>query len=261
MPYCSTNGINLFYQDQGKGAPLLFLHGLGSSSEDWKMQIEAFAKDYRVIAIDVRGHGRSDKPEGPYNIPLYASDIRNLLDTLAIERFHLVGFSMGGMISFQLAVNMPARIKSLIIVNSAPAVPYNTLKEKLEIFLRLATIHTLGMNMLAKLIGKRLFPESQQKVLYQQFIERMKYNPKHTYIQVLKSILGWDVRPELSDLQMPVLIISADNDYTPVSYKQEYQQLISNSSLVVIEDSRHATPNDQPEKLNQEVFHFLSSLV
>ncbi len=260
MPYCSTNGINLFYQEQGKGEPLLLLHGLGSSSKDWKAQADAFAKSYRVITIDIRGHGLSDKPEGPYSIPLYASDIRNLLDHLNIERFNLVGFSMGGMISFQLAVDIPERINSLVIVNSAPAVPYNTLKEKLEIWFRLATIHTFGMKNLAKLIGKRLFPEPQQKALYLQFIDRMKHNPKKTYIQVLKSILGWDVRSELADLQMPVLIVTADNDYTPISHKQEYQQFISKASLVVITNSRHATPNDQPEKLNQEVFHFLSSL-
>ncbi|BFM16811.1 alpha/beta hydrolase [Maricurvus nonylphenolicus] len=260
MPYCNTNGIKLFYQESGQGEPVLFLHGLGSCGEDWQDQIDAFSHDYRVITVDTRGHGRSDKPLGPYNMPTYASDVINLLDHLGIKRCHLVGFSMGGMIAFQIAADAPERLNSLTIVNSAPAVPYNTLSEKLEFCLRIAVIRLFGMKLLARIIGKRLFPEARQKSLYQRFITRMQGNPTTTYIEVIKSLIGWDVRPTLGNLEMPVLIISADNDYTPVSYKTEYANKISTANLVVINNSRHATPIDQPQQLNKEVFQFLESL-
>jgi 3-oxoadipate enol-lactonase len=260
MPYCITNGIKLFYRESGQGEPVLLLHGLGSCGEDWQDQIDAFSRDYRVITVDTRGHGRSDKPQGPYNMPTYASDVINLLDHLGIDRCHLVGFSMGGMIAFQIAADAPQRLRSLTIVNSAPAVPYNTLAEKMEFCLRIVTIRLFGMKLLARIIGRRLFPEAQQKPLYQRFISRMQGNPKATYIEVIKSLIGWDVSSSLAKLKMPVLVVSADNDYTPVSLKSEYTNKISTANLVVINNSRHATPIDQPQQLNKEVFQFLESL-
>lgn len=260
MPYCSTNGIKLFYRETGQGEPVVFLHGLGSCGEDWQEQVDAFADKYRVITVDTRGHGRSDKPKGPYSMATYANDVLNLLDHLQIQQCHLVGFSMGGMIAFQIASQASERLQSLTVVNSTPAVPNNTLPEKLEFLFRITVIRLFGMKLLAKIIGRRLFPEQQQKHLYKRFIERMQANPSSTYIQVIKSLIGWDVRSSLATLNLPVLVVSADNDYTPIAFKHEYTQQITAAHLVVINNSRHATPIDQPEQLNQEVFQFLQSL-
>ena len=100
MPLKPVNNINMYYEVLGHGEPLLFIHGLGSSTRDWENQIDFFSKNYQVILVDVRGHGQTDKPPGSYSISMFANDIAGLLDQLELPSVHVVGISMGGMIAF-----------------------------------------------------------------------------------------------------------------------------------------------------------------
>jgi len=250
MPYCSVNNIKLCYQDVGSGETIVFLHGLGSNSADWQQQIDYFSQKYRVIAIDCRGHGRSDKPDGQYSIPLFADDMVKLFNHLDIDYFHLVGFSMGGMVAFQIAVDNPHTVKTLTIINSSPAVPYNTFAMKMTVWSRLALIKLMGLEKLSNVIGKKLFPQERQEPLRKQFRASMQMLTKSSYTRSLLSFLGWDVSEQLSLLKMPVLVVAAEHDYTPVELKKDYCKAIINSTLVVIADSYHATPMDQPDALN-----------
>ncbi|MEZ4594874.1 MAG: alpha/beta hydrolase [Chloroflexota bacterium] len=120
MPTINLENISLYYEEQGAGEPLILLHGLGSDGRSWEYQRPSFAQQFRVIVVDVRGHGRSAKPLGPYSVPQFANDIFALLDYLQIDRFHLLGLSMGGMIGCQMAQDQPERFLSLTIVNSGP---------------------------------------------------------------------------------------------------------------------------------------------
>ena len=95
MPTLQLNDIGLYYEIIGEGAPLLFIHGLGSSIRDWEPQVDFFAERYKVILFDVRGHGKSSKPPGPYSIPQFAADTANLLEKLEVAPVHVVGISMG----------------------------------------------------------------------------------------------------------------------------------------------------------------------
>lgn len=258
MPYCNNNGTNIHFLDGGSGLPLILLHGLGSHSKDWHPQYHFFNQCYRVIAIDLRGHGKSDSPQQAYSVPQYASDVLAVMNHLDIHQAHLVGFSMGGMTAFQLAVDAPERIHSLTIINSGPHVDSTNLKIKMLFFLRITIIHLLGMRTLGKLIARNLFPNTDKQALYKEFVEHISQIPKQTYIRTLKSFLGWNVSDKLNRLSMPVLIVAADQDYTPLSKFKAYARLIPNAQLVVIENSRHATPMDQPDKLNQVIDQFLS---
>lgn len=97
--------IRLYYETCGQGAPLLLLHGLGSSARDWEHQASVFAERYRVVIPELRGHGRSDKPPGPYSMPLLANDIASLIESLDIAPAHVVGLSLGGFVAFQLVLD------------------------------------------------------------------------------------------------------------------------------------------------------------
>ena len=259
MRYCSVNNIKLCYQDVGSGETMVFLHGLGSNSTDWQQQIDYFSQKYRVVAIDCRGHGRSDKPDGKYTIPLFADDIVQLFTHLEIDYFHLVGFSMGGMMAFQIAVDNPQKIKTLTIINSSPAVLYNTFAMKVTVWSRLILIKLMGLDKLSKVIGKKIFPSDSQENLRKQFSASMQMLSKSSYIRSLLSFLGWDVSDKLSLLQMPVLVIAAEHDYTSVELKKDYCKKIVKSKLVVISDSYHATPMDQPDILNNHIASFIES--
>src|SRR5690606_29920516 len=133
MSYFDNDGCQLHYEEYGHGAPVLLLHGLGSSTRDWEYQIPELARHYRVIALDIRGHGRSGKPRERYSIQGFAEDAVALIEHLQLAPVHLVGISMGGMIGFQLGVDRPELLKSLCIVNSGPEVKAKSLRDYIEI--------------------------------------------------------------------------------------------------------------------------------
>lgn len=260
MPQAEVNDISLYYEKEGQGEPLLLLHGLGSDGRSWEYQLEPFAEQFRVIVPDVRGHGRSAKPPGPYSVSQFANDIFTLLDQLQIDQFHLVGLSMGGMIGFQMAVDQPERLKSLTIVNSGPELVPRGLKEKWQIWQRRLITRFVSMQKIGEIIGGRLFPEPHQAQYKEQFIQQMGANDPQAYKTATNALLGWSVSEKLDRIQCPILVISADMDYTPVAFKEAYVRQLPTARLLVIENSRHATPVDQPEAFNTAVLQFLHTL-
>lgn len=258
MPTYKIRDIHLYYEITGQGQPLLLLHGLGSSTRDWQAQVPVFAQQYQVITLDVRGHGQSSKPPGPYRVPLFAQDTAELLQSLNLPPVHIVGLSMGGMIAFQLAVSYPHLVKSLVIVNSGPELVPRTLKERWLVWQRLLIVRLLGMRKMGEVLGGRLFPKPEQGEMRQIFVERWAENDQRAYLDATRALIGWSVTAHLPALRCPVLVISADSDYTPVSAKEAYVQKIPGAILQVITDSRHATPIDQTEKFNSAVLDFLA---
>lgn len=257
MPYFDNEGCQLHYEDYGHGQPLLLVHGLGSSTRDWEYQIPVLARHYRVIALDVRGHGRSDKPRGAYRIADFANDVAALIEFLQLPPVHLVGISMGGMIGFQLGVDRPELLRSLTIVNSGPEVKARSARDWLEIGKRWTLSRLLSLETIAKALAKLLFPKPEQADLRRKVEDRWPQNDKRAYLASLDAIIGWGVRERLPRITCPTLVISADRDYTPVERKREYVAEMPNARLLVIENSRHATPLDQPERFNSALLAFL----
>ena len=115
MPLAKLNGININYRVEGQGEPLVMIMGLSGRRNGWIRQIPFFKKYYRVITFDNRGVGKSSKPPGPYSTRMMADDTVGLMDLLGIERSHIVGVSMGGMIAQELAINYPQRVMKLVL--------------------------------------------------------------------------------------------------------------------------------------------------
>jgi pimeloyl-ACP methyl ester carboxylesterase len=115
MPLAELNGININYKAEGQGEPFMMIAGLSASRSNLMPQISFFKKHYRVISFDNRGVGRSDKPPGPYSTKMMADDTVSLMDFLGIEKAHIMGVSMGGMIAQELAINHPQRVIKLVL--------------------------------------------------------------------------------------------------------------------------------------------------
>lgn len=259
MATCKVDGVELHWEAHGQGEPLLLVHGLGSSARDWEPQIAAFAERYRVIAFDLRGHGRSERPDEPYSMRRFARDTSLLLDELAIERCHVVGLSLGGMIAFQLALDDPGRVRSMVIVNSGPDARPRDLRWHVAIATRRLLMAVLPMSRLGDSIGGRLFPKPEQAELRRAFAERWSQNDARAYKRSVHAILGWSVIDRLDEVTCPVLVVTGDRDYTPVRLKQQYVDRLADARLVVIPDSGHATPIDQPASFNRVVMDFVSA--
>lgn len=259
MGKISVNGTRLHYHISGTGEPLVFVHGLGSSSQDWARQVDAFADRYRVITFDVRGHGQSDKPEGPYSIPLFAEDTAALLRALEAAPANIVGLSMGGMIALQLALDAPDLVKRLVVVNSTPEAELDSLRDRWIYWSRRLASRVLGMRATGKMIANRIFVKPEQGTLRQRFIERWAANDKQAYLNTIDAIAGWSVADRLSEIACPTLIVAADEDYTPVSVKRSYAARMPNAELTIIEDSHHATPVERPRAFNHVLGTFLQA--
>ncbi|HEY44847.1 MAG TPA: alpha/beta hydrolase [Anaerolineae bacterium] len=258
MPKAHVNDIDLYYESTGQGQPVLLIHGLGSSARDWEPQTEAFSPLYRVVTFDVRGHGQSDKPPGPYSIPLFAVDTADLIRSLGIGPSHVVGISMGGMIAFQLAVSSPDLVKSLVIVNSGPEMIVRTFQDRLRVFQRSLLAQIFGIRKIGEFLGPRLFPKPEQESMRQMFIERWAENDQRAYLDAFRGLLGWSISDLLHTIICPTLVIASDEDYTPVSTKEAYVDRLRQGELVVIQDARHAVTIERPQEFNKAVLDFLS---
>jgi len=258
MPEVEVDGLSFNYELRGEGDTLLLVHGLGSSILDWQEQIDFFAKDYQVIAIDVRGHGRSGKPAGPYELRQFAEDFIKVLDQLGLVQFHVVGISMGGMIAFELALMAPERVRSMTVVNSGPAVVARNWRERLALWYRSLLLKITDMRKMGELLAPRLFPGEEHNEKRAQMIERWAANDKKAYSAAYHAIIGWSVYELIHTIQCPTLIVAADKDYTPVALKQEYMKQIPTAELAVIKDSHHAVTGEKPEEFNRILADFLT---
>ncbi len=257
MPTINLNNINIYYELHGEGAPLVMIHGLGSSTRDWEYQIDFFKKQFKILVFDLRGHGKTDKPETPYTVDLFASDAAALIQHIFPQGANVVGHSLGGMVAFQLTLDHPELVNTLTILNSAPAVIFPTIKSQLYFHLRSFDVRFFGMKHISTQLAKMLFPYPDQANLRQTFIERWCENDPKAYLNSLKAFRGWTVMHRLPSLTCPTLIITADRDYTPVTFKEFYTRMIPNAELVVIKNSGHISNVDQPEAFNNTLMNFL----
>jgi pimeloyl-ACP methyl ester carboxylesterase len=257
MPKLLVNNTGIYYEVTGQGEPLLFIHGLASSSRSWKKQVPAFSRRYRVITFDIRGHGRSEKRMEPYSIEMFAADARELLRELGADRAHVVGFSMGGMVAFQLAVEAPKLVRSLVAVNCCPE-PIRTFNDRLECVKHLVGTRMIGIGHKRQNDSQEPLPESGQERRHQSVLQRMAVTNKLAYANAFNAVMRWGVADQLDAIKCPTLMLTSDEDFVPVSIKEGYASRMPNAELVVISNSRHGTPRERTEEFNAVVLDFVS---
>jgi len=252
--------IDLNYENLGEGETLIFLHGLGSSGRDWELQVEHFSKRYQVVTLDARGHGQSDKPPGPYSMPLFAQDTAALIEALDIAPAHLVGVSMGAMVALQLVLDRPELVRSVVVVNSGPEVVLRTFKDRWQAMQRFLIVRLVGMRKMGEVLSERLLPKPEHAELRELFVKHWAENDPKAYQESMKAIVGWSVLDRLGEIDKPVLVLAADQDYTSVESKRIFVDKIKGAKLVVIDDCRHAMPVEHPDEFNQALADFLGSV-
>jgi pimeloyl-ACP methyl ester carboxylesterase len=258
MPKTKINDIDIYYELSGEGVPLLFIHGLGSSSRDWEAQVADFSADYQVLTVDLRGHGRSDKPPGPYSIGLFAADVAGLLHHLKTGPAHVVGLSMGSAVAWHLALDHTQVVRTLVLTNMSAEVPVKTLAARFAFYIRVFIIRVLGMKKLGEFLAPRLFPKPEHVQQREKLIRRWARNDRKASLSALYALKNWSVMNRLEDVKCPVLVVASDQDYSPLGHKEEYVRRMPRAELTVVEDARHGLPLEWPEIYNATVRAFLS---
>ncbi|MEO1575424.1 MAG: alpha/beta hydrolase [Pseudomonadota bacterium] len=247
----------MHYIEAGRGTPLVLLHGLGSSCQDWEYQVPEFSRHFRVIAPSLRGFGETEIPDGPHSVKTWADDVAALIRFLDLGPVHLMGFSMGGAVAFQLASDQPELIQRLVILNSQPSFALDHWSKHMMVLSRIAMARAIGMSRLARFVAKRMFPLPEHADLRQRMIARHSTNNQRSYIEAVNALAGWTVADRLDRVVSPTLILAADADFTPVQEKEAFAALMPDARVVVIEDSRHISHIDQADRVNEAVVEFL----
>jgi pimeloyl-ACP methyl ester carboxylesterase len=261
MPYCRNQKIRIFYQTFGKreNPPLLLIHGLGSNHQDWNLQIPAFIDLFFIISIDLRGHGKSDKPKQLNRIRDHAKDCIACLDHLSMDRCHILGLSLGCFTGFELGIHFPERVLSFISVNGSASVVMKSLKQKLSGISRLLTIIFQNTRAMGRKIANNVFPFENQQKLRQLVENQIASNSKRAYLSALLGLAGWNMESQISKIKCPVLLITAEYDYTPIQAKRDLIKLLDNATLKIVSESHHLVNIEKSSEFNSIVLNFLAN--
>ena len=264
----SADGARLHYESMpaaplfGRGHdPVLMIQGLGADMTGWAFQRLAFAARHRVVAFDNRGAGRSDKPTGPYDLSAMADDAVAVLDAAGIERAHLVGASMGGVVAQIVAVRYPERVSSLVLACTA-ARNHPWREELFNEWIRVAAddgMGALGRTAMRWLVGPRSLRRFAPALGFAAPL--LMSAPVDGFISQCQAILDADqsLTATLSSVVAPTLVIVGNQDIlTPRGDSEELAELIPGAELVVIAGAAHGLMVEHASTFNRVVLDFLA---
>jgi 3-oxoadipate enol-lactonase len=258
MPTLAINSARIYYQETGAGYPLLMLHGLGSSGDDWWYQLPAFPPHFRMVLPNLRGHKHSSALRGPISIYALTADVAQVLDALQIERAHVLGLSLGGAVAQLLAIHFPAKVNRLILVNTFAHLRPTSPREAYVLARRVFATRFLPPGLTAQVVARDLFPRPEQAALRNEVLNRVGVNDAASYRYLVDAIRRFDSRNQLDRIAAPTLLISGDRDaIVPRGCQQQLARRIRKVQWHIVRDSGHATPVDQPEEFNRVVLKFL----
>ena len=240
------------------GGVVVLLHGLGSSGADWEPQIAALVPRYRVVAFDAPGHGRS--APGSASIATLAANVEATLATIDPRPAHVVGLSLGGCVAQALALRAPARVRSLVLVNTfarlRPAGP----RAARRMLFRLVLLLTAPMSTVGTYIARDLFPRPEQVSLRMEAATRIARTSRATYLSAVRALTRFDSRAQLHEIGCPTLVVAGECDVVigPAA-KETLARGIRNARIVMIPASGHVSNWDQPERFNRILLDFLDS--
>lgn len=233
-----VNGIKLYFAIYGQGAPLILLHGGAGNGDHWANQIAAFAKEFQVIVVDARGHGRSTRDGTPITYEQMADDVIALMDELKLEKAAVLGWSDGGAIGLDLAIRRPERLTKLI----AFATNYD-----LKGTQKGGSAATFGtyFAMCASDYAKLSPTPKDYKGLQAALRPMWRTQPNYTSAQI-------------SSIKVPTLVLDGDHDeIIRQEHVKELARLIAGSKLVLLPNSSHFAMFQQPAAFNAAVLDFL----
>lgn len=245
------------YEMEGDGPDVVLIHGLGQRLEEWRWQKESLRQNgYRVLTYDLRGHGESEWRDEEVTIHTYANDLNRLLQSLAIEKAHLVGLSMGGAVAQAFYRAHPDKVQSLVLAATFSYFPEEI--KQASIASRTAYINQGKMEELAEIIASRSYTENAPIELIENARKIIAANDPKAYHASMIASVNADSRDILAEIKVPVMIMVGEGDLTtPVECSQYLHQQITNSQLVVLPGARHIVTQEKAEECNQLSLTFL----
>ena len=258
----ADDGTRIAYDAWGRrdGEPLLLIQGLGTDARGWALQRMAMGRRFRCYAIDNRGVGQSDRPPGPYDLEVMSEDVVAVLDAEGIDRAHVMGASMGGVLAQIVGVRAPERVRSLVLACTA----CRHHDWRIELLTEWAeAVRERGMSALADdalrwLVGPRL--RRRFGVWLNLLARIMLQSPPEPFVAQIEAILAApdELRFELEHVRAPTLVITGSQDLlTPMGDAEELAELIPGAELFELRGAAHGLMVEAPNAFNRAVLGFL----
>lgn len=263
MPIAQVNRIRLYYEVTGNGQPLLLISGVGFGGWVWRYQIAALSKHFRVITFDNRGVGQSDKPDEPYKIDTFVADTKGLLDALQIQKAHVLGVSLGGMVAQQLTLKHPRMVDRLMLCSTIFGGP-NIVLPSTEVLQFMAQPSgtpeerfTKGLKFSFGLGPGFAKMHSEETAFIRTKISENR-QPDYAYRHQAMAPLGFNSEPFLPKIEQPTLVLAGDQDQVvPIENARRLVQKLPNAQLKIFNGAGHLCFIEQHELFNLTVLEFL----
>jgi 3-oxoadipate enol-lactonase len=254
-----VGGCRIAYEVTGPtdGPGLLLTHSIGADRSMWSPQIEALAGDYRIVAVDSRGHGESGSPPGPYLLEMLAGDVLGAARAAGLGRFHLAGLSMGGQIALWVAAHRPELLLSVTAANTAARIAD-------EVFwnARIEAVRTGGMGAIRETVLARFFSPgfaAAHADWYARSEEVLLSTDPKGYTGCCAALAASDLGDVVSSIAVPTLLIAGELDVaTPPAEMERLRTAIPGSRLSVLEGAAHISNLDQSEAFTDELAGLLA---
>jgi 3-oxoadipate enol-lactonase len=273
MSFATINGVQLWYEEKGSGEPIVQIHGCGFGHYNFSTATPYLSDYFRVIDLDLRGYGQSDQPIQRYDMEVWADDIAGLMEYLGINKAHIHGTSMGGMVAQQFAAKYPEKVDRLVINCSAAKLDYAG-KLTFRNWIDIAEHMGVGSRTLAELISmqalSRSFLDSENGESAVDMVQEILQNSnnKEVFKRACQAMIDMDLRPLLPKITAETLVIGGDEDIMtpwevgPTGAGQQYIfENISNSTKYVIKGSNHSSLFDNAEENCSVVRDFFNGKV
>ncbi|MCV6590330.1 MAG: alpha/beta fold hydrolase [Marinobacterium sp.] len=251
------------YLVQGNGAPVVLIHGVGLDKSMWGGQLVGLSPDYQIIAYDMLGHGDSAAPTDDACLKDYATQLKELLDHLQLDKVLVLGFSMGGLVARAFALHYPQYLNGLVILNSV----FNRSEaQRSGVMARTLEVAKKGPAANVETALKRWFSEeyaASSPAQINAVRDTVLGNDHHGYLKTYQLFASEDnyMADRLADIQVPTLVMTGELD--PGSTPEMARAMaarIPGAEAVVIEDERHMMPMESPKRVNEPLLTFLASV-
>lgn len=262
MPKAHANGLRIHYETHGSGNPpyLTILGGLGDSTRNWGVVARELAKSFTVVVPDTRGAGQTEKPPPPYSIQTFADDIITFWDAVGIDKSHVLGFSMGGMVAQMVVAKQPQYVQKLILISTTAGkkrfAPQNPDVPKIMYGYEFSEQHFLKTYQI-------LFSPEFKKNFDQNMFLKFKLSdphpqPREAFLAQYEAIKNFDGTELLPKIKCPTLILAGDQDTMIAADAATFlHEHITGSRLIVYPGCGHIPQMEQPQEFYKNVLEFL----
>jgi len=266
MPKAEVNDVEIYYETRGEGSPLTLINGWGGSMDSWSPRmLDKLATQHLVITMDNRGTGRSGKPDTPYTMDMMAADTAGLLDSIGVDKSHVMGFSMGGMVAQAVAIDYPEKVSSLVLCG-ASAGGAHRVSPDVHVQTELALIaHPLPEMTerdrtvkLLYLLYPRCYVDANLEALILDETYTDHPTPDYALHRQSQAVAGFDSYDRLPHLSMPVLVMTGEDDVlVPPGNGEILVERIPSAELVKIRGAGHGFLKQRTDEAVPIILEFL----